>query len=158
MSNTLQVYTLWLIIIIPAIFLLMIILAVFYDAIVPPVVNTWFRILNWLSKLDLKNPFGSKRGAKNTIALGCFLTFLIKIVGLMWLSDLKSKGYIDVGRGDPVIAKGSDAAFTIYGVLFGALAVFIYTLYLTICYFAHYKAKKYFESRTHNANRSKKKK
>ena len=122
--------------IILAIFLLLIVVGIFYDNIIPPTSHFVKKLLDKLAKLNLKNPFKSKQGAKKALVFGYSFGLLIIFLGLAWNNDLRTKGYIDVGKHNPVIAVGSNAIITIYGLLISGCALLLYSIYLTVFYFA----------------------
>jgi hypothetical protein len=125
----------WIFIIALVSFLLLIIVGIFYDNIIPPILHCVAKLLDKLAKLNLKNPFKSRQGAKKVLALGYSFSLMIIFLGLAWNNDLRTKGYIDVGRVDPVIAVGGDAIITIYGLLICGSALLLYSIYITVFYF-----------------------
>jgi hypothetical protein len=125
----------WILILILVLFLLLIIVGIFYDNIIPPIFRLIIKLLDNFSKLNLKNPFKSRKGAKGALAFGYSISFMVIFLGLAWKSDFKSKGYIDVGKWDPIIAEGGNALITIYGLLIPGVALLVYSIYLTVYYF-----------------------
>ncbi len=85
--------------------------------------------------LKSTSPFSSAKSAIKTLLSGYYFSLITLFLGLVWLSDFRSQGYIDVGKLDPVVAEGGNALITIYGLIACGLGLFAYTVYLHIIYF-----------------------